>query len=267
MLAFRRFNNRLVQGTQTSSKTGSPVVYELKEQKPVYLKIPREISGYLLLAPGANKVVPLPFGYDSETEKLYCIFRISGIAGFSIVASDGVSNTLVKGTSTQVGRYSFSDIIESIAVFNPSSTDSASMQYTMFVIPDLSDDNNYYGLVSPIVTPGDSGGGGDIVATPCCQRIYAGSGRLDYSSTPVTTGAWTTVIPAVSYATTRLEIFDSSGETLELGVGTAGSESRIMIIPPGGQGIDVVVAQGDRLAVRAITATAAVGEIDITAFS
>lgn len=266
MLALRRFNNKLVLGSQTSDKTGANVVYELKEQKPVMLKIPREISGYLQLAPGAKKQVPMPFGYDRTTEKLYCIFRIKGIAGFSIITGNQASNILIKGTSAQVGRYSICDFFTNIAVYNPSDTATAAMQYTMFVVPDLADENNYYGLVSPLTTPSDSGGTPSM-SSSCCARIYAGSGRLDYLITPVTTGAWQQVIGSVSASVTHIDIFDSSGETMELGVGGSGSETRVAIIPPGGISVDLVIPLGERISVRAISATANVGEIDISAYS
>lgn len=266
MLALRRFNNRLVLGAQTTSKTGSPVVYELKEQKPVLLKIQREISGFLQLAANTVKTIPLPHNYDFTTERLYCVFRVKGTVQFSIVTDRLGSNILIKGTSTQNGRYAVSDFFESISAVNPSSTETVQIQYTMFVVPDLSVDTNYFGLVSPLVSPSDSGGQGNM-ATTNGAYTYAGSARLDYTITSVDTVSWTTLIAAAGAVTVRVEIFDSSGETMELGVGTAGSESRVTIIPPGGIGLSLVIAAGDRICVRAISATASVGEIDISIFS
>jgi len=185
---------------------------------------------------------------------------------FSIITGNQASNVLVKGTSTQVGRYSVCDFFTNLAVYNPSDTATAAMQYTMFVVPDLDDDNNYYGLVSPLTTPSDSGGIPSM-SSSCCARIYAGSGRLDYLITPVTTGAWQQVIGSVSASVTHIDVFDSSGETMELGVGGSGSETRVGIIPPGGISIDLVIPLGERISVRAISGTANVGEIDISAYS
>lgn len=267
MLAFRRFNNRLVLGTQTSSKTGAAVVYELKEQKPALLKIPREISGYLLLSPGSIKKIPLPHNYDRTTERLYVMMRVQGIAKFSIITGNSASNILIKGTPAQQGRYAICDFFTSVIGINPSLNDNVQIQYTMFVVPDLSVDNNFYGLVSPLVTPGNSGGTG-IMASNCCARVSAGSSRLDYLASPVTTGSWTTLIGSVSASVTNLYVFDSSGETMEIGIGASGSETRIFLVAPGGPGpVDIVVNAGERISVRAVSNTASIGEIIVNAFS
>lgn len=267
MLALRRFHNKLVQGTQNSLKSGSPTVYELKEYKPVLLKIQREISGHLLISAGTARLLPLPFNYDVNTERLYLEFRVQGIAAFSTIAGGQASNVLIKGTKTQQGRYAFADFITSVSVFNPTTTD-IQVTYTCFVLPDLDNPDNYFGLVDPLVLPTDSGGQGEM-ATNCCARVYSDSARLDYSGSPVTTGAWTTLVGTTSKSITALYIFDSSGETMELGVGPSGSESRVMIIQPGGPdgAVEMVITQGSRISVRAISNTASVGEINITTFS
>jgi hypothetical protein len=99
-------------------------------------------------------------------------------------------------------------------------------------------------------------------------KAYAASARNNYASVNVTTSAWTQLIASTAAAATEIEIFDSSGETLELGIGAAASESRIAIIIPGGNGrIPVAVASGSRLSVRAISANATVGEICINLYN
>lgn len=267
MLALRRFHNKLVQGTQTTLGAGSPTVYELREYKPVLLKIQREISGHLLLSAGQARVLPLPHNYDRDTERLYLEFRVQGTAAFSTITGNQASNILINGTREQQGRYAFADFITSVSVFNPTATD-IQVSYTCFVIPDLDDDDNYFGLVDPLVLPTDSGGQGEM-ATNCCARVYSDSARLDYTGTPVNTATWTTLIGNTSKSITAIYVFDSSGQTMEIGVGPSGSESRIMIIQPGGPdgAVEIVITQGSRIAVRAISATASVGEICITAFS
>lgn len=89
--------------------------------------------------------------------------------------------------------------------------------------------------------------------------------RNDYSSVNVTTGAWVQLDSSLDHTTGWIELFDSSGQTLELGQGPSGSESRICIIPPGGFAVPraLLLPQGMRLSIRAISASATTGEIDI----
>lgn len=87
--------------------------------------------------------------------------------------------------------------------------------------------------------------------------------RNAYASTNVTAGAWVELDSSLDAAVKRLIIFDSSGQTLELGTGPGASETRLCIIPPGGLDIDVNIAATTRLAIRAISGTASTGELDI----
>ncbi len=99
-------------------------------------------------------------------------------------------------------------------------------------------------------------------------RSYADSIRNDYTSTSVTTGAWVQLIASTAALINQLYIFDSSGQTLELGTGAGGAETRKLIIPPGGIDgpVNIAIPAGTRVSVRAVSATASVGEIDITGF-
>jgi hypothetical protein len=92
--------------------------------------------------------------------------------------------------------------------------------------------------------------------------------RNDYSSVNVTTGAWVQLIASTASAVNQIFVFDSSGQTMELGVGPAASEARVSIIVPGGNGdIPLAIPASSRVSVRAISATASVGEIDINLYS
>jgi hypothetical protein len=94
---------------------------------------------------------------------------------------------------------------------------------------------------------------------------YRSRVRLVYSTTNVTTGAWVQLLASVgSTAIKEIEIFDSSGETLEIGIGAAGSEVSESYIIPGGNGrIPLQIPEGTRLSVRAVSATANSGELII----
>lgn len=97
---------------------------------------------------------------------------------------------------------------------------------------------------------------------------YVGRVRLVYSVTNVTTGAWVELLSTVgATAIKEIEIFDSSGETLELGIGAAASEVSKSYVFPGGNGrIPMQIAANARLAIRAVSATANSGEIIINLY-
>ena len=60
---------------------------------------------------------------------------------------------------------------------------------------------------------------------------------------------------------------DSSGQTLKLALGGAGSEVDKFLITPGGNGkIKFRVPSGSRVSIKAVSATASTGEIDINFF-
>lgn len=92
--------------------------------------------------------------------------------------------------------------------------------------------------------------------------------RNDYTSTNVTTGAYVQLIASTSGITNMVEVFDSSGETLVLAVGGSGSEVDQFYINPGGNGqIPLTIPSGSRISIKAITATASVGYINLNLYS
>lgn len=61
-------------------------------------------------------------------------------------------------------------------------------------------------------------------------------------------------------AVVDIKIFDSSGEIIELGVGSAGNEQTILLIPPGGISASIHISENSRLAIRSYTgSTVSVG--------
>lgn len=88
--------------------------------------------------------------------------------------------------------------------------------------------------------------------------------RNDYSVTPVTTGAYVQLVASLSQDIKELEIFDSSGQTLAIATGGAGSEvDRFYIIPGGNGRVIENIPSGTRVSVIAISANATVGELTI----
>lgn len=90
--------------------------------------------------------------------------------------------------------------------------------------------------------------------------------RTTYGTSNVGTVNWVVLIASLPYMTTMLSIFDSSGQTLEIGscsaTDPANSELRQMLIPPGGVVANIKIQAGYRLSIRAVSASATSGEND-----
>lgn len=90
--------------------------------------------------------------------------------------------------------------------------------------------------------------------------------RNDYSSTNVTTAAYVQLVASTSADINRLMIFDSSGQDFVLATGGAGSEVDQVQISPGGwdSPVDIFIASGTRISIKAKSATASSGILLIT---
>jgi hypothetical protein len=88
-------------------------------------------------------------------------------------------------------------------------------------------------------------------------------------STPITTLAYTELFASLESGCEGIFLFDSSGKTLALAKGAAGSEVEFMHIPPGGlDGVtEVQLSPGTRLSVIAKDADTAVGSLVINIFA
>lgn len=80
-----------------------------------------------------------------------------------------------------------------------------------------------------------------------------------YTSSPITTAAYTQLIASTTTAATYVDIFDSSGQAMILAVGAAASEVILYYVPPGGDQIHVNIAQGSRVSYKALSANATSG--------
>lgn len=92
--------------------------------------------------------------------------------------------------------------------------------------------------------------------------------RLNYVSTNVTTGAYVELVASTTSATSQIEIFDSSGETLEIAVGALASEvAQIYIVPGGNKIVPLLIPAGSRVAVKAVSNSATTGELVINFYT
>lgn len=87
--------------------------------------------------------------------------------------------------------------------------------------------------------------------------------RKDYTVTPVTTLTWLEFTVSTAFAISRWNVFDSSGQTLQIAQGAIGAEVIMFYITPGGVEIEHRITAGVRLSVKAVSADATVGEIVI----
>lgn len=100
-------------------------------------------------------------------------------------------------------------------------------------------------------------------------RIYSDSAYLSYASSNVTSGAWVEVDASTAAAFNALTLFSSCAEVLELGIGAAAAESRVMLIPPGGVDgqFELIIAAGTRLSVRSVSGgTCSTGNLTLTGY-
>lgn len=92
--------------------------------------------------------------------------------------------------------------------------------------------------------------------------------RTLYADTPVSISAWSQIVSYLPISATSVEVFDSSGQTLEIGIGSLGNERRLFIIFPGGNGfVPLPIPQGSRVSIRAISANATSGEQDVNFYN
>jgi len=85
--------------------------------------------------------------------------------------------------------------------------------------------------------------------------------NYDYSAGNVTTGAYVTLVASTSGIINTITVFDGSGQGMTLATGAAASEVDLILIPPGGFDgpVNVRIASGVRLSIRAIQGTASAG--------
>lgn len=95
--------------------------------------------------------------------------------------------------------------------------------------------------------------------------------RNAYATTPVTTSAWVQILAATPLDTSAIQSFDSSGQTLQLGVIPSGSTQATptvyALLFPGGNGTqNLKIPGGASIWVKAVSGNATAGELDLNFF-
>lgn len=88
---------------------------------------------------------------------------------------------------------------------------------------------------------------------------------LQYSTASVTTSAYTEILNKLPLASQQISVFDSSGQSISLAVGTTSFEVQQIIIPPGGGDFPLNISAGSRISIKGSTG-APVSGLNITNF-
>lgn len=110
----------------------------------------------------------------------------------------------------------------------------------------------------------DADGNVLAVAETIAERFEAQDFLVqNYTVSPVDSSTWVELTSS-SPSVKRLQIFDSSGQIMQLGFGGVGSEAPYLLITPGGNGVlDMYIPAGTRISVKANGDTADAGTLII----
>lgn len=115
----------------------------------------------------------------------------------------------------------------------------------------------------PVVLASDQ----SVVSVTSTGKFGGTFARNSYASSSVGTGAYVTLSSSFGPCT-EIEIFDSSGQTLNFATGGGGSEVDQLQVVPGGNGrVPLKINAGTRVSLKALSATASQGEIDVNCFN
>jgi len=184
----------------------------------------------------------------------------SGTDSVSVLQSTAASlNATVVGTGTflvqaaQSGTWNINNISGTISL--PTGASTAANQTNVQSSPGVSASTaiTIQGNASGIAVP-VSGSVSPVGTASANSPVYN-----DYSSTSISTSAYTQLVASTSNAINSIHIFDSSGQAMILAIGAVSSEVDTLYVPPGGDTYSLHIAAGSRISYKAKTATASSG--------
>jgi hypothetical protein len=211
--------------TNTSSVATSVALIESKTPALVSGRQPVDGSG--VTQPVSAVSLPLPTGAATEARQIS--------ENLSIASLDSKSPALVGGR-VPVDGSGVTQPVSAVSLPLPTGAATAANQSTMITTLNLSKTK---GKTIPTTT------------------------FVNYGAASVTTGAWTQLVASVSANVEEIQIFDSSGQTLEIGIGAAASEARLFLVPPGGTTVQAKILSGARVSIRAVSGLANSGNLVI----
>lgn len=180
---------------------------------------------------------------------------IAGAISGSEAQVDVVTSALPTGAATASNQSSTNSLLTTI------DADTGSLAGT------VSGSEQQVDVVAALPAGDNNVGNVDIVTNVAATgRSSVELSTNDHSSTAVTTSAYVELIASTSGTINQLLIFDSSGEGLILATGAAASETDVLYIPPGGMDypVDLTIASGTRVSVKALTGNTSSGDLIIT---
>jgi hypothetical protein len=224
----------------TSTGTGGAYIFEGSNDNVNFVTIPVYnqllLTGIAVTAPVTPTSGAIVYTFPIITT--YIRVRIStAVTGGSIQAFTRFSQAAWTPFVQQVANNSAINLATSATIASGTVTAVTSITNA------LPAGTNNIGLVST--------GGSVGVANAPVQNLYG--------TTNITTAAYTQLIASTTSATNKVTIFDSSGQSMILATGGAGSEVILAYIPPGGAEIPVKIAAATRIAYKALSANATTG--------
>lgn len=220
-----------------STGTGGTFIFEGSNDNVNFQTIPvynqSLVTGVAIVA--AITATASQFIYTFPTTARFVRLRIATlITGGSIQAVSKFSQTNWHPFVTQIANNTAANLLATV---------SGTIAAVTAITNALPAGTNNIGLVGT--------GGSTGVSNAPIQNVY--------TSTSITTAAYTQLVASTTAATNYLDIFDSSGQAMILATGAGGSEVILAYVPPGGDQIRVQIPISTRIAYKALTATASTG--------
>lgn len=161
----------------------------------------------------------------------------SGTATVSMRASDGIA-TFMLDNSIPIG----SNVIGKVGIDQTTPGTTNGVQ----VVAALPAGSNQIGSVSTV---------GTAKSNAPVYNVYSG--------TNITTSAYVQLVASTTSTTNKVQIFDTSGQSMILATGGAGSEVDQVYVPAGGDVFTLQIPAGTRVAYKALTGNATAGYLII----
>ena len=275
MFALRQLAAFLADGAESDMSAIPEFVFQLVDVNPRFilrLKDDGRASGDLATATagGGSFALQLPQNYD-PANRLCVLLSSSKTIEVTIVAVSGTYRVMVRAGFAQLGLLAFSDYITSITVLNAGASD-ALIEWLLYELPDITTVDGWRDGAIALGTSGPTGSTtvAPVPVVPIPAVSYVDSVHWDYLTGPVTSAGWTQIKAATAGKFSLISVFHGNGAPVYLGVGAAGFEQIVLLIPPGGisNQSELTIPAGARLSLKAVTAVSATeGELDLTGFA
>ena len=281
MLLLRQIGSTLTGGAQTElygTADYNEQVTDVNSRYILRLAGPGKVSNdRTVIAPGGTNVtIPLPQNYD-ETKRLYVAVASDQVVQvFFNSPVFGAGSFLVNpgASSDQQGIAAFLGLTASLSVSNNGEID-ATVEWFLFELPDITTPAGWRdgALATGVLGPGATTNLAPPIPSPPANPVvsFVDSVYLDYTQTSVNSVSWTQIVVSTPSLINLVSVFDGSGQPMLLGMGAAGAEAEILLIPPGGISNQsyLTIPAGSRLSLKAAVSgqSATIGQFILNGFS